>query len=179
MQNEFISYEPKAQNDSNSTSDDEFKKDSNKSDEIDKSKRTKRKNRSHWKKFTLVGIICFIFVGIGLLYTPKQISVPAGKMRTIKLPDGTRVTLNSGSTLNFGRWFLYDRTVTLRGEAFFVVKHGKTPFEVKAGQARIYTNGAKFDARYWLTEYKYRTSVYVKKDKSIFHPFFTKNTQLL
>jgi ferric-dicitrate binding protein FerR (iron transport regulator) len=119
-------------------------------------------------------IVILGFVGIAFLLVPKQVEAPPGKTLTVNLPDGSRAILNSGSSLDYRRWFLFHgRTVSLRGEAFFDVKHTGTPFEVKAGQARVTVLGTKFDVRYWPKEHNYKTSVYLKegqvKFSSIFH----------
>jgi transmembrane sensor len=47
---------------------------------------------------------------------------PAGQKSTIRLPDGTRVWLNSASRITFPDKFINDRTVELQGEAYFEVK---------------------------------------------------------
>jgi ferric-dicitrate binding protein FerR (iron transport regulator) len=76
-----------------------------------------------------------------------RISVPLGQMSEVTLYDGTQVWLNSGTTLrytsNFGD---NNRNVSLDGEAFFKVKHGKLPFRVKLRNSEIEVMGTSFNA---------------------------------
>lgn len=71
------------------------------------------------------------------------------QQRTVQLPDGSSVILNSHSTLRHKRsgFSTDERTVELEGEGFFVVQHLATnaPFRVK-------TNGA-FDVQVLGTEF--------------------------
>lgn len=108
-------------------------------------------------------------VGIGYLVTPNRISVPNGKMETVTLPDHTTVTLNSGSELIYARGFnLWERTVTLKGEAFFDVTASDLPFKVKAGRALITVTGTKFNVRTWPTDTLSQTSVFLKEGRVLF-----------
>ena len=82
-----------------------------------------------------------------------EISVPLGQMSELTLYDGTHVWLNSGTTLkyesNFGK---KDRNVVLDGEAFFKVKHGKSPFRVKLKNSEIEVLGTSFNAVSYASE---------------------------
>lgn len=47
-----------------------------------------------------------------------------GEVASVQLPDGTLVTLNGNSQLKYSRlywWFMEERKVALKGEAFFDV----------------------------------------------------------
>lgn len=63
----------------------------------------------------------------------NSIAIPRGGHYTLTLPDGTKVHLNSETTLKYPAKFNSDsRTVDLVGEAYFEVKHNeKQPFYVK------------------------------------------------
>ena len=63
-----------------------------------------------------------------------------------KLPDGTSVTLNAGSTLDYPKNFKGDkRTVALKGEAYFNVVHNEDkPFVIEANDIRIKDIGTSF-----------------------------------
>ena len=69
-----------------------------------------------------------------------------GKRSVIKLPDGTKVWLNSGSRLVYPVKFLGDtREVYLEGEAYFDVTHDKEhPFHVRANNMNISVLGTEF-----------------------------------
>ena len=75
-----------------------------------------------------------------LLETPR-----GGEYRVI-LEDGTRIHLNSQSTLSYPVCFEADnRTVELAGEAYFeVAKDPKRPFMVKANGVTVQQYGTKF-----------------------------------
>jgi len=70
-----------------------------------------------------------------------------GMVTNFELADGTKVWLNSGSSLQFPRSFAEDlRNVKLSGEAFFeVAKDEKKPFRVEAGGLQIDVLGTSFN----------------------------------
>lgn len=72
--------------------------------------------------------------------------VGTGQRSVIKLPDGTKVWLNSGSRLIYPVKFSGDtREVYLEGEAYFDVEHDvKHPFYVRAGKMDIKVLGTEF-----------------------------------
>ena len=71
---------------------------------------------------------------------------PASTARAVALPDGTRVTLNRGASLDV-TWSPSERRVVLRrGEAAFRVTHNaNAPFAVAAGTASISDLGTEFN----------------------------------
>jgi len=68
-------------------------------------------------------------------------------LQGITLPDGTVVTLNSNSKLNYPKQFSGKfRKVSLEGEGFFEVKHNASkPFVITAGNAQIKVLGTSFN----------------------------------
>lgn len=72
-----------------------------------------------------------------------------GESMTLTLADGTEVSLNSNSRLEYPHHFQgEERTVRLSGEAFFKVKHdGKHPFIVDAGGIITKDLGTSFNIR--------------------------------
>lgn len=80
--------------------------------------------------------------------------VPFGSKNTIKLSDGSVIRLNSGSKLIFPKQFASDnRTVELRGEAFFdVAKDANRPFRIKTGDVSTQVLGTSFNIRYYNFE---------------------------
>jgi len=82
-----------------------------------------------------------------------EVATNAGMVSSFKLPDGTKVWLNSGSRLSYPtRFNTENRTVTLEGQGYFdVVKNPGKPFMVKAGEnyaVKVY--GTEFN----VTAYK-------------------------
>lgn len=79
--------------------------------------------------------------------TQQQMYTTAvGEIRTVDLPDGSRVQLNTNSELivNFSRE--ERRTQLLRGEAYFdVARQTSRPFTVSAGSANIRVLGTQFN----------------------------------
>lgn len=77
----------------------------------------------------------------------NKMIVPYGKRSTIILSDGTKVALNSGSTLIFPPAFSGDaREVQLIGEGFFDVTHNKEkPFYVQTDAFKMKVYGTKFN----------------------------------
>jgi ferric-dicitrate binding protein FerR (iron transport regulator) len=64
----------------------------------------------------------------------------------LTLSDGTSVRLNSGSTLKYPRTFPdTERTITLKGEAYFSVITDLRPFSVITEQARTTVLGTEFN----------------------------------
>ncbi len=98
-------------------------------------------------------LLLSVSLGISVLSTEKretdlvQRHIPYSQPETLVLPDGTRVRLNSGSTLlypeKFGR---RGRSVFLIGEAGFKVQPDvKCPFIVKTDGFRVTALGTEFD----------------------------------
>lgn len=82
------------------------------------------------------------------LYNPTvTVSTAANEVKTITLPDGSRVTLNSSSTLAYGKNLSgKKRKVTLSGEAYFeVTKNPEQPFVVESEQALVEVLGTAFN----------------------------------
>ncbi|MEI7422021.1 MAG: FecR domain-containing protein [Prolixibacteraceae bacterium] len=82
----------------------------------------------------------------------ETVTTPYGARTNFKLPDGSEVWLNSGTTISFPRQYGETRNVELSGQAFFkVVKDGK-PFVVKTGFGRIEVMGTSFDAKAYAND---------------------------
>jgi transmembrane sensor len=75
------------------------------------------------------------------------LSTAKGKEYQVNLPDGTRVWLNSSSVLVFPTSFSgSDRTVQLKGEAYFeVAKNKNKPFKVSAQGTTVKVLGTHFN----------------------------------
>lgn len=75
------------------------------------------------------------------------ITTPRGGLYNLTLPDGTRVKLNAGSTLNYPTKFQeHSREVQLTGEAYFeVAKQNDRPFTVSTSDQIITVLGTHFN----------------------------------
>ena len=98
-----------------------------------------------------------------LVYTGKSggeieyntLTVPKGsKIASITLSDGTRVWLNSASSLTYPVAFAGDeRSVEITGEAYFeVARNQAMPFKVKKGETVVTVLGTDFDINAYQDE---------------------------
>lgn len=100
-----------------------------------------------------------LFTAIGLLFisgqnnNPKLLSLTAlnGRISIISLPDGSKIWLNSGSTISYPEKFAKIREVRLiNGEAFFDIKHDAAhPFIVRYGKMHVQVLGTAFNIKYY------------------------------
>ena len=80
--------------------------------------------------------------------TQNTLRVPFGKRFDLTLSDGTRVYLNSGSTIRYPTYFINGnkRKVFLEGEAFFEVAHDDNlSFQVNTNEIDVTVYGTKFN----------------------------------
>ena len=77
-----------------------------------------------------------------------------GQKSTISLPDGTKVMLNSGSSLRYASDFnVKNRDIELNGEAYFeVARNEEIPLVVSAKQMKVEVLGTKFNVRAYSSE---------------------------
>ncbi|MCG8513451.1 MAG: DUF4974 domain-containing protein [Halanaerobiales bacterium] len=75
-----------------------------------------------------------------------EIQCPLGVRTKFVLPDGTTGFLNNGSTLEYPLDFTKDRTVILKGEAYFdVIKDKESPFIVNTSNLSTKVLGTQFN----------------------------------
>ena len=91
--------------------------------------------------------------------TPVTVEANRGQLAETVLPDGSQVTLNSGSSISYQRGFdgipfveATTRSVKLNGEAYFDVAHSSTPFSVETFNSRTAVLGTEFNIRAWPDE---------------------------
>lgn len=76
----------------------------------------------------------------------STIMAPLGSRVSFNLPDGTTGFLNSGSTLTYSMPFSGNRSVKLRGEAWFDVMNDQLhPFQVRVDTSLIQVLGTSFN----------------------------------
>ena len=88
-----------------------------------------------------------LLIGVPLVRGPATITVVGSSdaPQMVSLPDGSRVELGIGASLQYPRRFASERrAVTLDGEARFDVESGSAPFVVEASEARVTVLGTIF-----------------------------------
>lgn len=84
----------------------------------------------------------------------REVSTQRGQRVNLRFSDGTKVTLNSASTLRFPERFTGGvREVHLEGEAYFdVINQKENQFIVRAGGTTIEVLGTQFNVRAWAED---------------------------
>ncbi|RQP11272.1 MAG: FecR family protein [Parapedobacter sp.] len=100
----------------------------------------------------------------GKLFTENNyhtLNIPKGGQYRLTLPDGTRVWLNSASSLTYAvNHFEQERTVTLAGEAYFEVKSdARKPFRVITDKQTVTVLGTKFNINSYPDELGTKTTL--------------------
>ena len=91
----------------------------------------------------------------------NTLSTPRGGQYSISLPDGTKVWLNSASSLRFPSAFAgSERVVELTGEAYFeVAKKASQPFKVKLPEMEVRVLGTHFNVMAYEDEEMIKTTL--------------------
>jgi len=122
-------------------------------------RRKRAANRApHQRRRLRVGLalagLSVVVVGLFVWTRPVSESSGPGGHRTVTLPDGSTVELNSDSRISYARGFRDGalmqstrRVVTVEGEAFFNVVHTGRPFIVRTFNARVEVLGTQFNVR--------------------------------
>lgn len=106
----------------------------------------------------------------------QSIHVPAGQRAELMLADGTKVWLNSLSTLTFPGNFTGDiRNVKLDGEGYFAVtKNAEQPFIVETNKCSVKVLGTEFNVMAYATDSIWETAL-LKGAIEILSPSATMN----
>lgn len=114
-----------------------------------------RSQGRRWRPLLAAACLAAVTVFVGIRWLPSMMhaqpvvySTGIGEQRTELLPDGTRIVLNTQTTLQV-RYGLRQREVTLQqGEAMFEVAHdARHPFKVIAGDGSVTDLGTRFQVR--------------------------------
>ncbi len=100
----------------------------------------------------------------GRIVAYHTLNTPIGGQYSVTLPDGSRVWLNSSSSLRYPVAFTgKERAVELQGEAYFEVKHidnnTPLPFIVKTGDAEVQVLGTRFNVNAYKDEKAMKTTL--------------------
>jgi transmembrane sensor len=94
------------------------------------------------------------------------VRVPLGKIKKVKLEDGTLITLTSGAVFKYPQAFTKTerRVYLLEGQAFFEVAHDKTkPFRVNSGKLSTTALGTSFIIKHYKNYGYEKVSLYTGK----------------
>ncbi len=106
----------------------------------------------HWTA-ALAAALALVFIGAAGWYASNfqlnpRYSTGIGERRVVRLPDGSRVTLNSDSAVVVSYRYRERRISIDQGEAFFeVARDPARPFRVRAGEEKIDALGTSFVVR--------------------------------
>lgn len=114
--------------------------------------------------FTVILLGTYYWLGEHSVQTTEAlqtIHVPAGQRAEILLADGTKVWLNSLSTLTFpGNFNGNTRNVKLNGEGYFAVtKNAKQPFIVETNKCNVKVLGTEFNVMAYATDSIWETAL--------------------
>ncbi|WDF75700.1 FecR domain-containing protein [Mucilaginibacter sp. KACC 22773] len=104
---------------------------------------------------SFVLLCCSIALGLKLSLKNKinfvTVAAANGHINIVDLPDGSKVWLNSGSTIRYPDKFDKTREIQLiNGEAFFDIKHDEhSPFIVHYGSLHARVLGTAFNIKYF------------------------------
>lgn len=98
----------------------------------------------------MYGVAASVLMLFGLFYflnLTEEYSTGIGKQLAIVLPDNSKVLMNANSTISYDEknWDT-NRTVKLKGEAYFKVEKGST-FNVKTKQGNVTVLGTQFNVK--------------------------------
>jgi ferric-dicitrate binding protein FerR (iron transport regulator) len=93
----------------------------------------------------IVSLACFIFLQTDSK-TLIEYHTQRGEQKEVLLPDGSKVKMNSNSSLRFYEEnFVENRDVEFEGEGYFDVEKSNYRFQVKLNEAKVVVLGTKFN----------------------------------
>jgi len=117
-------------------------------------------NRFFYMTVASIILLCLLIPSTYFLFRKKQQQMETavsyiesttglGEVKTIFLPDNSKVTLNANSYISYPAKFAdNDREIVLRGEALFDVAHDpERPFHVTTNEIKVMVFGTLFDVK--------------------------------
>lgn len=91
-----------------------------------------------------------------------ETNAPDGSQLSLVLPDGSKVKLNSGSTIRYSQGFgISDRRIYLQGEGFFCVKHNeRLPLSIVTKDVVLHDLGTAFKVSNYQEDQHVMVSLY-------------------
>ncbi|MDN3673316.1 FecR family protein [Flavobacterium branchiarum] len=115
-----------------------------------------KKRTFTWRKYVAVAAVILMFFGTGIYLTNNTqqtnisfagtiIENPTSKVKTVFLPDSSRVELAAYSKIEYATNFTNNRKIGVEGEAYFKVKKDKEhPFQVFCNETTTTVLGTSF-----------------------------------
>jgi transmembrane sensor len=103
-----------------------------------------------WDSPALAASLLLLIAGIwwASVSTVMEYRTAKGEQRTIQLPDGSTLRLNTDTSVRTELSFLRRTVILEKGEVFFVVSHEKRrPFDVRVGHGTVRDIGTRFIVR--------------------------------
>ena len=158
---------------------------------IEKKTISKMKTRGLFLQYLKYAAAVVLGIGVSLstLYLTNQENLSTvgnyklvtskGEKSYLQLPDGTRVWLNSCTTLEYAENYGHsNRSIYLDGEAYFeVAKNKDLPFVVKANGIDVKAIGTAFNVSAYMEDSQLTTTLF--NGKVAVHPTLTKQEVLL
>ncbi|WP_430809947.1 MULTISPECIES: FecR family protein [unclassified Carboxylicivirga] len=137
---------------------------------IERNKIAQRKIRIYsWTVSVAAVVVVALFISNIIFYQQVDphkyasqlqiLSTPFGAKTNVDLPDGSRVWLNSGSTITYPVKFGKSRSLSLSGEAFFDVKKSNSPFIVSTPDGDVVVKGTSFNVKAYPEDGIYETTL--------------------
>ncbi len=113
-----------------------------------------KKGQLYWLTPLRAAAVLLVVLGAAVLFylwpaapfSYSTINNSSGRIRQVKLPDGSMVWLNAATTLRYANAFSKHRQLQLDGEAYFDVTHDPGhPFIVESGEVHITVLGTRFN----------------------------------
>lgn len=111
-----------------------------------------------WRNYAAAAVLLLAMAsGMYLYLQPDHRRIFAakdGERKSVRLPDGSQVIINSGSTLTLSENFdEVDREVTLEGEVYFdITSNEKKPFVIHTKASEVKVLGTAFNVRAYPSE---------------------------
>ena len=135
-----------------------------------------RKRLHTYAKWLAPALVAVLTVAL-YWYMPVTVQADRGDIAQAVLPDGSVVTLNSGSSITYKRGFssipfggIGSRDVELKGEGYFDVTHSAQPFTVTTFNAKVEVLGTEFNIRSWPGEPEQESVVSLRTGKVAVYP---------
>ncbi|MDH1011075.1 FecR domain-containing protein [Pseudomonas nicosulfuronedens] len=108
--------------------------------------------RQRRRKQAVSGSLSVLALGVGLWFADpawrsEELRTSVGQSESLRLADGSRVVLNSATTLHVESRLRSRQIELVEGEATFTVAHGPKPFTVRSQGVSVRDIGTAFNVR--------------------------------